>query len=176
MKITTDSIKTNIPRGNQISATDYTYASHSKVVEPVETKNISTINEFNDTKKAEFDLLNNETEEKTYYGSTSDRFLYSWVLVNSISAKLLEYYNDSVLLECLIHKDERIYEEREFDKSLFSEFDLKEGALFKIQLFERPSEQRIRILNKPGLVSESDFPQIDFEEKYKNSPIFKDNN
>ncbi|MCD4793868.1 MAG: hypothetical protein K8R54_11575 [Bacteroidales bacterium] len=136
--------------------------------EDIET---STINK---SLKDEFDYLKSQSKrEKIFFGNPSDQFLHSWNLVASISAKLLEYDDDYVLLECLIDKDERIYEEREFNRSKFKLFDLEEGKLFKLQFFERPYETMMRILDKLGLVSENDFPDIDFESKFKDSPIFK---
>lgn len=112
------------------------------------------------------------TEEVVLLGS--DTIIISgWKNVENISARLIEHYDDTVVLECLIDKEMRIYEEREFQLSLFIGYDLKIGNLFLLRIFERKNEIRIEIHNDPGLTLKDDFPKLDFVKKFSNSRLFK---
>jgi hypothetical protein len=86
----------------------------------------------------------------------------TWKIVANISSKLLYFDELIVCLECLIDKEQKIYEEREFQKSLFDGFQLDKGALFKICIYERKNQQMIEVKEGEKLVSSDDFPIIDF--------------
>lgn len=106
--------------------------------------------------------------------SGSDKIIISgWKNVENISARLIEYYDDTVVLECLIDKEMKIYEEREFRLSLFTDYDLKIGNLFLLRIFERKNEIRIEVHNDPGLTLKDDFPKLDFVKEFSNSRLFK---
>ena len=96
-----------------------------------------------------------------------------WKNVENISARLIEYYDDTVVLECLIDIEMKIYEEREFRLSLFTDYDLKIGNLFLLRIFERKNEIRIEVHNDPGLTLKDDFPKLDFVKEFSNSRLFK---
>jgi hypothetical protein len=100
-------------------------------------------------------------------------FIINWKNVENIPARLIEKFDKIVVLECLIDKEEGIYEEREFKSSLFEGFDLTIGNLFYIRYFERPNEARIEILDNPKLTSAEDFPTINFDQLFKDSKLFK---
>ena len=96
-----------------------------------------------------------------------------WKNVENISSRLIEHSDDTVVLECLIDREEGIYEEREFRSSLFIGYDLDIGNHFYLRIFERPNEIRIEIHDDPELTLKDDFPKLDFVEKYKKSRLFK---
>ena len=91
--------------------------------------------------------------------------------VENIPAKMLSFYDDVVVLECFIAKD--IYEEREFNLSLFSGFEIKIGNFFLLKLYEGKNEARIKICDGSKLELDKYFPKIDFVEKFKDFKLFK---
>ena len=99
--------------------------------------------------------------------------IQGWKNVENISARLIEYYDNTVVLECLIDREKSIYEEREFDSSLFEDYDLKIGNLFYLRISKRPNELKIQVHNDPGLSFKSDFPKLDFVEVFKNKGLSK---
>ncbi|MCD4747163.1 MAG: hypothetical protein K8R58_12775 [Bacteroidales bacterium] len=115
------------------------------------------------------------TKEVELLGSDTV-IISAWKNVENISARLIEHYDDTVVLECLIDKEMRIYEEREFLLSLFTGYDLIIGNLFLLRIFERKNEIRIEIHNGSGLTMEDDFPKLDFVKEFSNSRLFKKNN
>lgn len=100
-------------------------------------------------------------------------YVTGWKLVSSVSARLLCFTEDTVMVECLIDREQRIYAELEFEKFLFEEFELLEGKLFKISTYERPRQKMIEVMDNPNLVSQSDFPKIDFVAEFKSLPLKK---
>ena len=99
--------------------------------------------------------------------------LRGWKNIENVPARLIEKYDEIVVLECLIDKETRHYEEREFRLKLFDGYDLSIGALFYLRVFERPNEIRMEIHDDPRLVFESDFPKGDFARLFKESKLFK---
>jgi hypothetical protein len=93
----------------------------------------------------------------------------TWQLVANISSNVL-YADDNVVgLECLLDKEEKVFEEREFSRKLFNGFSVEPGTLFKVCLYERQNEERIEIKSGAnGLVQAEDFPKMDFYSKFKN--------
>jgi hypothetical protein len=103
-----------------------------------------------------------------------DRIVLSgWKNIENIPSRLLENHEKSVILECLIDRENRTYEEREFKKSLFEGYDLQIGNLFYLRVFERPNELKIEVHDSPGLTSSDDFPKLDFESLIRSSRLFK---
>jgi hypothetical protein len=99
----------------------------------------------------------------------------SWKNVENISARLINHYDETVVLECLIDKENNVYEEREFRASLFEDYNIKQGNLFFLRVFERKNEVRLEIHDDPGLTRIEDFPKMDFLVRYYKSRLFKDN-
>lgn len=99
--------------------------------------------------------------------------LKTWKNIANISARLLDTYDNSVVLECLIDKEEGIYEERIFRASLFEGYDLQIGKRFLLRFFDRGNEARIEVHDNAGLTSEADFPPTHFKETFKKSSLFK---
>ena len=99
--------------------------------------------------------------------------IHNWKNVQNISARLLASDDEKVLLECLVDRENKVYEEREFKLSLFKNMDLKIGKLFKLCFYERQHQQMIEVKDNPKLVSETDFPRTSFKEKYSGMPLKK---
>lgn len=99
--------------------------------------------------------------------------IHGWKNVENISARLVDTYDDVVILECLIDKEMGVYEEREFKKSLFEGYELVQGSIFCLRFFERPHETRMEIHSDPGLKFSDDFPSIDFKATFEKSKLFK---
>jgi len=106
-------------------------------------------------------------------GGVDSIILKVWKNIENVSARLIEKYDDVVVLECLIDKEIGLYEEREFRLSLFVGYDLRVGNLFYLRFFDRENETRMEIHNDPKLVSQSDFPKKDFTRLFKESKLFK---
>jgi len=127
------------------------------------------------------DIKPSETEsnenKKTIEGAVtygSDTIVIrGWKNVENISARLIEHFDETVVLECLIDKEMGVYEEREFRISLFADYETKIGNLFLLRIFERQNEIRIEIHNDPELTLKDDFPKLSFVEKFKDSSLFK---
>lgn len=115
--------------------------------------------------------LHNAEELATFGADTV--VLRGWKNVENISARLIEVYDDVVVLECLIDRDKGIYEEREFRASLFEGYNLIPGSLFYLRFFDRPNETRMEVHNDPKLSFKEDFPERDFKEIFSASKLFK---
>lgn len=98
--------------------------------------------------------------------------IYGWKNVKNCSARLIGTYDNVVLLECLINKEEKVYEEREFEVSLFEGYDLEIGKLFYLRYFKRPNEAKIEVHDDPHLTFKDDFPKLNFNELFKKSKLF----
>lgn len=96
-----------------------------------------------------------------------------WKNVANISARLIEYYDDVVVLECLTDKELGVYEEREFRVSMFDGYELKIGNLFYLRYFDGKNETKLEIHDDPKLTSAGDFPKKDFTNLFKESKLFK---
>ena len=124
------------------------------------------------------DLTGNPTENLLSKSDTatqiSDRIvIQGWKNVENISARLIEFSEDHVVLECLIDKENKIYEERMFRPSLFINYKLVLGNLFYLRFFERPNEIKMEVHDDPSLTFSDDFPKLDFVAEFKNSKLFR---
>jgi hypothetical protein len=95
-----------------------------------------------------------------------------WKSVENISARLIEFYDNVVVLECLIDKENGIYEEREFRSSLFNGYDMTVGNLFYLRIFDRDNQTRMEVHNDPDLTNAEDFPKMNFTKLFSNSKLF----
>jgi len=104
----------------------------------------------------------------------SDRIvIQGWKNIENISARLIEYSSDQIILECLIDKENSIYEERIFRPSLFSNYKLEIGNLFYLRFFERPNEIKMEVHDDPDLTFKEDFQKLDFVAEFKDSKLFR---
>lgn len=106
--------------------------------------------------------LSNSPHLLTKFNFQEGVHLNSWKLMANISSKVLAEDEEYVRLECLIDKEERLYEEREFSKTLFDGFNFKVGSLFKICIHKRQNQEMIEIKDGSKLVNQDDFPKADF--------------
>jgi len=99
--------------------------------------------------------------------------LKGWKNIENISARLIESNDEQVILECLIDKENKIYEERIFRPSLFKGLNKNIGSLFYLRFYERSNELKMQIHDDPELTFKDDFPKLDYVQKFKNSRLFK---
>ena len=119
-------------------------------------------------------VMNEVQASSEFFSQGSDLTSFvKWKNVENISARLVEFYDNIVVLECLIDKDLGIYEEREFDSSYFEDYELKVGALFYLRTFRRKNEGMFHVHNDPKLINESDFPKVDFKSLFNDNKLFK---
>jgi hypothetical protein len=115
-----------------------------------------------------------ETLSSTPIGDSSHIvILDKWKNTENISARLLAAYDDVVLLECLVDRDNMIFEEREFKASLFDGYNVNIGQMFFIRFFERKNEIRLEVHDDKRLTSKKDFPKKDFAKLFAESKLFK---
>lgn len=115
----------------------------------------------------------NILNELTPTVSTDKIILSGWKNIENISSRLIENCGEHIVLECLIDKESEVYEERIFRSSLFNGFNLEPGNLFYLRFFERDNETKMEVHDGMGIVSENDFPSINFTELFRNSKLFK---
>lgn len=111
-------------------------------------------------------------EANTNYSSTLNNSFFevkftAWKLIASISSKVIEYNDESITLDCLISRDPIKYEEREFNRNLFADFEISEGRLFKLCYYERYRQSMLEVKDGNNLVMDNDFPDIDFYQEFK---------
>lgn len=119
--------------------------------------------EINSLRDVTSDVINVEKVELT-----EGTYIQNWKNIFNLSARVLDFDYDVVLLECLIDKESRLYEEREFKRSIFKGYDIEKGSLFKVCYYERDNQCMIEIKNTTGLVADDDFPKSNLAEKFKN--------
>jgi len=124
------------------------------------------------------DLIENPSEnpssQQEKSTQISDRVvIQSWKNIENISARLLEYSDKQIVLECLIDKENGIYEERTFRPSLFDDYKLDIGKLFYLRFFERPHEIKMEVHDDPSLTSSDDFPKLEYVKTFKDSKLFR---
>jgi hypothetical protein len=113
-----------------------------------------------------------ESVGSNVYVSSEVVYFGKWRNYENVSARLVEQYDDVVVLECLIDKENGLYEERLFRVSLFEGFRLEIGDLFYLRFFERQNEDRMEIHGKE-LVAPDDFPKLDYKKAFSGSKLFK---
>lgn len=97
-----------------------------------------------------------------------------WRNKKNFSARIIEVLDKTVIVECLIDKEYRIYEEREFPLvPFFDGIDIVEGNLLLIRYSERKNEMRIEIISGAEFVLPDDFPKSNIKEKFTQSTFFK---
>lgn len=99
------------------------------------------------------------------------KLISNWKRYKRVPAKILEISDDFVLLECLINKDAGIYKEKRFSKELLDEVNIEQGRFLLFNYYKKGNELKIQILDNQSLVSDSEFPAVDFS-KYEKSNFF----
>ncbi len=81
-----------------------------------------------------------------------------WNKISMVSARVLKITNEFVVCECLINKEDSIYECRQFAKKFLEHIsDLEENYYLLIKISEKEGSFRIDIYNGKGLSLEKDF-------------------
>ncbi len=94
-----------------------------------------------------------------------------WKNFENVSARLVSYFDEEVVLECLIDRENSVFEERAFRSSLFEGFKLEVGEFFYLRFFERQNEERIEI-HGGDLVRKEDFAKTNFRDLISKSKLF----
>lgn len=102
----------------------------------------------NASKQKEYEFQSQNSPSITTLGSTSDfvinaagEFKEHWSSTEMIPAKLIEVSPNVVLLECLVDYEQKIYELREFRRSLLEgKIEFSTNAIILIKYFERPGK------------------------------------
>lgn len=98
-----------------------------------------------------------------------------WKNTQNLSARIIEVNEQNVLLECLIDKRIRQYQERRFNIDLFDGIaEIKQGKLIMLQVYQKPQHFMIKIVDGEGMIPKSDFQNNDVFEKVRKSSIFKE--
>jgi|GEM_PF-4290113 len=155
-------------------------ALHNSMQSGVETFGIGIdINETSSPSVSKINLsekdanLNDVTTRALNTSFGPDVKFSAWKNIGNYSARLVKILDTTIILEVLIDKENKSYQERAYRKSRFDEYELKLGKLFLIRYYERGNETSSEILDDPRLTNSDDFPKIDFSELFKNSKLFK---
>lgn len=98
----------------------------------------------------------------------------SWSKVTNLHSRIAQVTKSIVSCECLIDKENQIFEVRDFPKEMFTHFDsLFEGKLVLISLKTKPGSSRIDIHEGDGLVDKSLFDLEDEWKELENSDLGK---
>ncbi len=135
-------------------------------------ENYKTESLFKNFPPLEVPSFEERISDKKVLHLSEGNYIVGWKLVETLSARVIDFYNEVVLLECLVDKENKEYEEREFKVMLFEGFALEIGKLFKLCYYERINQAMLEIKDNPNLVLESDFPENNFTKKYGNK-VFK---
>ncbi|MEA3448487.1 MAG: hypothetical protein U9Q98_08590 [Bacteroidota bacterium] len=127
---------------------------------------------FDFSKRGVYESEKQDVEQASL--ADSKILIRDWNNSENIHARLIEVTGTTVVLECLVDKENKIYEEREFDKDLFDGYEIKEGYFFLLRFYTRKNEMKLEVHdNKSGLVKDEHFKSINLYEAFKNNPIFK---
>ena len=107
------------------------------------------------------------------YLDNEGTYIYSWKLVENLSSQVVDFGDEFIILECLIDKENRTYEQREFNVSIFSEKEIFLGKKFKLSFYQRPNECKMTINDNDSLVLDEDFPQTNFSQRFANLKLKK---
>jgi hypothetical protein len=155
---------------NNNSATRNTSIVRDTVLESL---GLPTSSNANHTVKFESRSGDTTLTLETKIALVNEVHIKSWKLIANISSKLIDFDESLVSLECLLDKEERIYEEREFDIALFNGYNLEIGKLFKVCIYQRENQRMIDIKDDSKLISTDDFPEIDLYTPFKNIKLNK---
>ncbi len=134
-------------------------------------KNAFLDNLFSPESQADANVkIEEQTKVSPFYEGV---LLENWKNTENVSSRLIEYNDDSVILECLIDREQEIYEEREFVITLFEGYNVEVGSLFYLRFFERRNELKLEIHDDPGLTRADDFTSKNLTELFKQSRLFK---
>lgn len=141
------------------------------------TKTRGALRNLFGTLSSEHTILKSQSvllEQKEFEMAAIDSVvLRGWKFVEAISARLIEIHDSFVLLECLVDREQKLYEEREFRRSLFDGYELEIDALFILKFYDRPNQTRMEIHDDPRRIHAADFAKEDFRLIFEKSRLFK---
>ena len=161
---------------DELDLTEYVHTSFNFNSRDELLKNL--FNDIDNSVPNRIDIIENSSgnlnSQKDSATQISDRVvIQGWKNIENISARLIEFSEDQIVLECLIDKENKTYEERVFRPSLFVNYKLDIGNLFYLRFFERPNEIKMEVHDDPSLTSKDDFPKLEFVKEFKNSKLFR---
>jgi hypothetical protein len=143
-------------------------------------------NDFSDKQMNEKDLFFSSqsfkiSESKLYSEITAEEIIShkvikqrgfftneTWTTTHLLSARIIKLSKDSVQCECIVSKQDKIIQVRQFPKDLFSHiYPLKEGCFVKLKISYKPGSVRTDIIDGKGLDIESDFEPFDIWDQLK---------
>jgi hypothetical protein len=88
-----------------------------------------------------------------------------WDYIENIDSQILEISDEYVILNCLIDKEKRIYQQRSFKKIFLNNINLEINQLVIIRIFGRAGEIRYKFEDGNNIIPSEyfDFPD-DFED------------
>jgi len=88
----------------------------------------------------------------------------------TVPARIIDAYDDVMVAECLVDKENRVYEEREFPSVFFGERKIGDFCTLQFTLMDGLMCVELR----PYFgIEDEDFPRINFKEKFEKSSLFK---
>lgn len=146
------------------SKADSSRSPHYGEEDKVSLKN--TFNAAGEKLTASDKLLNSffkkEVSSNGLFGLSEGVSLLSWQRVANISSKILYFDDDVVQIECLVDKENKLYEQKEFNRDFFVGLDLSIGYQFKLCFYKRNNQQMVEVMYDSQLVASDDFSSADF--------------
>lgn len=102
------------------------------------------------------------------YGiSKEGGFQEYWSFSENIMSRILEVGYDYVILECMVDEEQRVIQNRRFERVLFENaVPLKQYQVVLLQIFKRPGEFKVKISNGEKLLTNPDLFTESFDEDF----------
>lgn len=97
----------------------------------------------------------------------------SWDETITLSARILQITTSTISCECIIDKENKEFEIRNFPKNLFSHLNLDSTKFIIIKLKNKPGSMRIDIFNGDKIIDKSIFDTKDIWDDLENSGLDK---
>jgi hypothetical protein len=95
-------------------------------------------------------------------------YITGWRNTENRSSRIIEIYDQSILLECLIDKERKEYAEIEYKKTMFQDMELYIGKFLKLCFYERANQVMMEVIDNSKLIDENDFPKVELSKEFKN--------
>lgn len=147
------------------------FSTGDKAISHLSISNLHALSLLTATASSDFEIDKLDTNYTNDIYLNEGLIFRQWRNTENISSRVIEFDELTVVLECLIDKEDLIFEERVFKRSIFSHYELRLGKLFKLCMYERPGQVMMEIKDNPKLIQDEDFPKITFRDKFKNIKI-----
>lgn len=98
-----------------------------------------------------------------------------WASIQKVPSRVIEVSEHFVILECLVDIQNRVYEERSFEKGMFENaIPLINEQLILIKISSRPLKKLIEFVDGTNLIPKSYFDYSNIFEDLKDKRIFKE--